>query len=64
MGDEAPVVSRRILTEHPLGASAVDVYLIGDGPEVDGDILPCIVPINHGTPILQVVPGGRDTHLA
>jgi rubredoxin-NAD+ reductase len=56
-------VNRGIVTDRQLQTSAEDVYALGDCAEVDGQVLPYVLPLMHAARALAQTLGGTATPL-
>ncbi len=57
-------VGRGIVVDHYLQTSAQDIYALGDCAEVDGQVLPFVLPIMHGARALAATLTGVRTEVS
>ena len=57
-------VNRGIVTDRRLATSAADVYALGDCAEVDGQLLPFVMPIMHAARALAQTLAGTPTQVS
>jgi rubredoxin-NAD+ reductase len=57
-------VNRGIVVDRQLHASADGIYAIGDCAEVEGRVLPFVMPIMHAARALAAILAGRDSTLS